>query len=177
MLLALDAIHARGMYHRDVKPDNIMISKTMDAKIIDFGIAKLLDSRLTLPFQVMGTPAYMAPEAFLSAEVDHRADIFSMGVLAYELLVGRRPFGGESIPVLAGQIRTMAPQDPRRFLPNFPPGLQDILARMLRKQPDSRYQSTQEVLEDIDAFTAGAPALRHAHGNGFFGRLFSRDWR
>ena len=149
----LDAVHAQGVCHRDIKPANIMIDrKRLSVKISDFGIALLPDSDLTNPAHLIGTPAYMAPEAFISSHVDHLADIFSLGVVAYELFLGQRPFTGENVQMLARQIPKVKPLAPRKLDLNFPLSLEAILARMLKKSPERRYASVAEVLTDLTAF-------------------------
>jgi len=152
---ALAAIHVRGICHRDVKPQNIIIDGELGAKLTDFGIARTPDSVLTMTADVFGTPAYLAPEAFLSAKVDHRADIFSLGVVAYELFLGVRPFSGDSLAQLLYEIRMTPPTPPREIDGDFPLALQNIVLRMLKKRCEDRYQSAEEIVADLDAFIAG----------------------
>ena len=96
----LDYAHQNGVFHRDVKPDNIMVSKTGVVKVMDFGIARIMESTLTQTGSVMGTPAYMSPEQVNGQKIDARSDIFSLGVILYELLTGKKPFTGETISSL-----------------------------------------------------------------------------
>jgi DNA-binding response OmpR family regulator len=153
---ALEAIHEQGICHRDVKPGNVLLNlDTLHAKISDFGIAQLPDSHLTAASDLIGSPAYMAPEAFRHPRVDSRADIFSLGVVAYELFLGHRPFRGHGVPSLAMEIGTSRPTEPRKQDPQFPPDLQLILARMLKKERSHRYQSAAVVAEDLQQFLAG----------------------
>ncbi len=155
---ALEAIHERNICHRDVKPGNVMIK--LDEKLVkltDFGIARLPDSRITKTRNIMGSPAYMSPEAFVSAQVGPQSDIFSLGSLAFELLVGCLPFDGETIQQLAKQITGEPALDPRQVKPDFPLPLQRILRRMLRKDLAKRYPTTTELIKDLDEYLSGTP--------------------
>ena len=105
----------------------------------------------------MGTPAYMAPESFRDTTVDGRADLFSLGVLAYELFLGELPFSGATIVALARAITTGLPKAPQQVDPALPAPIVGILARLLKKDPADRYQTGAEVCADLDAFLAGAP--------------------
>jgi serine/threonine protein kinase len=140
---AIDYAHRRKIIHRDIKPANVMISDEGVTKVADFGLAKLLESNsqpqhkaeLTITGQVMGTPAYMAPEQETGAPVDHRTDIYSLGVMLYSLLTGTPPRGAWSLP------SEITPLDER---------LDSIVLRALQEKPDARYQSASEFREDID---------------------------
>lgn len=154
----LRAIHAMGICHRDIKPANVMIdTKQRIVKISDFGIAKIPGTALTASSTILGSPAYMAPEGFETANVDARADIFSMGTLAYELLLGHRPFPAENVPDLMRQIPSMRPVEPLKQDPLFPTDLQLILAKMLQKRPEFRYASGESLCTDLEAL------LKHRH--------------
>lgn len=174
---ALQAVHRAGICHRDVKPSNIFVLPDLRAKLTDFGIARTLNSELTVANSFLGTPAYAAPEAFLTAQVDHRADLFSLGVVAYELLLGRLPFAGDTFSAVGHQIETAKPLCPRRLDPDFPPALQDILARLLRKRPDERYPSAAVAADHLGAFlTAGRAKLMARLWQGVASRLADSDW-
>lgn len=174
---ALSAIHAQHVYHRDIKPDNILVTQELIPKITDFGIAKRPLSELTGPLEILGTPAYMAPEAFVSSATDHRADIFSLGTLFYELLLGTRPFEAGNIPQLARKITDELPREPRKLAPDLPPLLQQILAHMLKKRPEARYLSAQELVKDLDAFLLGASSgAPDSLGNRLLAHVFGRNW-
>ncbi len=149
---ALAAIHAKGLCHRDIKPANIMIDDTLKVTLMDFGIVRMPNSNLTITTDFMGTPNYLSPEGFISAKVDHRSDIFSLGVLAYELFLDERPFVADSLPVLQNLIQACEPRTPREIVPDFPEYLQNILHMMLRKQPGDRYQFAGDIVADIDKF-------------------------
>lgn len=154
---ALKAVHTRGLIHRDVKPQNILLGPGEIVKLTDFSLVQVPMSELTNTMTLVGTPAYMAPEAFFSADVDGRADLFSMGVTAYELFFGVRPFRGKEHRELADAIQYSRPVDPLALDQAFPPDLRRILAHLLRKMVDGRYQSADEVLHDLLAFQEGKP--------------------
>jgi serine/threonine-protein kinase len=145
---ALDHIHTRGVVHRDVKPDNIMLLPDGSAKLMDFGIAQLHDETGSAPpggFQ--GSPAYMSPEQVSGLGVDARTDIYSLAVTLYEAATGRRAVEGDSIPVITSRVLQEFPPPPV----GLPPFLQGILMRALQKNPADRYQSTRTLMEDIRA--------------------------
>ena len=175
---ALSAIHEQGICHRDVKPGNILVDEeNLVTKISDFGVARLPESDMTADSDLMGSPAYMAPEAFSSASVDHRADIFSLGAVAYELWLGRRPFPGQSLAALATQVPGAKPVAPHLILRSFPPALEPILARMLKKRAEHRYERASDVERALAARLDDGlrPASLWERGNRAFFRL-SSDW-
>ena len=150
---ALVAIHQAGIYHRDIKPSNILMGTDFHPKLTDFGIARLPDSELTLAMSLVGTPAYMAPEAYGSAAaIDQQSDIFSLGVVAYELFTGTRPFEGSSIPALMHQVCRHQPPPPREVDPECPRRVQDLVMRMLAKAPPERPPSAEAVVAALDRF-------------------------
>jgi serine/threonine-protein kinase len=153
---ALAAVHLRGACHRDVKTSNILVKPDMQTKLTDFGIARPFNSDLTVAEDFVGTPAYSAPEAYASAvQVDHRADIFSLGVVAYELFFQERPFIADTLSLIGHEVCTRKPVAPRRRDGSFPRALQNILGKMLKKQPGERYQSASALVEDLDSFLSG----------------------
>ncbi len=152
---ALSAIHKLDIYHRDIKPGNVIIDEDFNVKITDFGIAKIPDSSLTRQSEIMGSPGYMSPESFVSAQVDNRADIFSLGVMAYELFLGKRPFNANSFHRMCHIIQHDEPPDPRDFDSEFPRELSIILDKMLQKDPKDRYASVLDVCSDLNKYIEG----------------------
>ena len=149
---ALTAIHAHGVCHRDIKPENIIMDQRLNVKVTDFGVARLPNSDLTQVVKILGTPAYMAPEAFLSARVDHRADMFSLGVVAYELLLGKKPFYSKTISGYKRVILNDRPIEPKKLDDTFPLELQCILAKSLKKRPEARFKSATDIVVALDGF-------------------------
>lgn len=149
---ALEEIHKHNILHRDIKPQNILIDGDLHTKLTDFGVARMPDSELTMGNEVLGSPAYLSPEAFITPDLDHRSDIFSLGIVAYELLLGRRPFHGDSFSELGKVMNTVHPTAPQKIREDFPVALQDVLAKMLKKRPEHRYQNAGEIVSDLDSF-------------------------
>ena len=157
---ALEAAHNEGVVHRDLKPQNILIDQSDNIYVSDFGLAKSLESEATMMTrtgQILGTPRYMSPEQVEAREVDHRADIYSMGLIIYEMFTADIPFRGESAMQLMYQRVTAAPQDPRTIFPEMPDYLANIILKCLERDPTKRYQSARQVLDDLDA--QNIPAL------------------
>ncbi len=146
---ALDYAHAHRVIHRDVKPANILITADNRVKITDFGIARLDTSNLTQEGQLLGTPNYMAPEQIQGKEVDHRADLFALGVVLYEMLTRHKPFQGENLTVVSHRIVYDHFTPPREYAGDMPPGLEPILDRSLDKDPARRYQRAKDMVEDL----------------------------
>jgi len=150
MCRGLDFAHKRGVIHRDVKPGNVQVLPDGTAKILDFGIAWRKDSTLkTKTGLVMGTPTYMAPEQIKGEPVDHRADMWAVGTILYELLSGRRPFESETIPNLIYQIVHAPPPLLDARLHGLPEGLAEVVHRSLTKDPDGRYRDLAEMAEAL----------------------------
>jgi serine/threonine protein kinase len=146
---ALDYAHSHRVIHRDVKPANILITADNRVKITDFGIARLDTSNLTQEGQLLGTPNYMAPEQIQGKEVDHRADLFALGVVLYEMLTRHKPFQGENLTVVSHRIVYDQFTPPRDYAKELPPGLERILDRALEKDPARRYQRAKDMVEDL----------------------------
>jgi len=147
--------HGAGVVHRDIKPSNILINSDGGIKIGDFGIARIESSDLTQAGDVLGTPHYMAPEQFLGAEVDKLADLFSIGVIAYELLTGKKPFSGNSATVMQ-QVLNERPADPSQVNPALSPLMDRVLQTALAKKREDRFPSAREF---SDAFREALDAM------------------
>jgi len=159
MCEALAYAHDKKIVHRDIKTANTMWTRDRKAKIMDFGLAKVVEEVRNHTTLVSGTPYYMSPEQTLGRNVDYRTDIYSLGVTVFELATGRLPFTEGNIPY--HHVHT-PPPDPREIHPEVPTLLADIIARCLRKDPAERYQSAREILAEVRAAVGrgrpGAPA-------------------
>jgi serine/threonine protein kinase len=157
---ALQFAHERNVVHRDVKPANIMLTPDDTVKVTDFGTAKILQfGTVQQTAHVMGTPSYMSPEQVKGKPVDGRSDIFSLGVMLYEMITGAKPFPGESITTVIYKIVNEDPLPPRQVNPSVHPGISAAVMRALAKDPQTRYQSCRELLEDLRNYrnVSGAP--------------------
>ncbi|HEX3091283.1 MAG TPA: serine/threonine-protein kinase [Candidatus Angelobacter sp.] len=152
---ALDYAHNQGIVHRDIKPANIMVTAAGQPKIADFGIAKLALADTTLPGQVVGTPAYMSPEQLNGKAVDGRSDLFSLGVIAYWLLTGIKPFDGDTLTEICAQVVTKDPAPPSQVTPGISQDHDYVLSRALSKDPALRYQRGGEFAADLEDLRAG----------------------
>ena len=157
--------HEHGVVHRDIKPSNIMILKNGVAKITDFGIALIPSSSRTMAGMVLGSPKYMSPEQVVGQDVDRRSDIFSLGVLLYEMLTSKPPFRGENISAIMYRILNEMPMAPATLKPELPEAFDYIVAKALAKHPDDRYQSADEMAEDLRNYRALQTPLNFHSGS------------
>ncbi len=156
---ALDYAHSRAIIHRDIKPHNILILSTRQVCLSDFGISRLIDdsTRLTMNEAVLGSPSYMSPEQARSARVDHRSDIYSLGTVLYECLLGRLPYSsGTALEALYQRLNT-APLPPREINPLFPVSLERVLLRALNNDPNKRFQSAGALVDSLQQVVEALP--------------------
>ncbi|MDT9001010.1 serine/threonine-protein kinase [Paucibacter sp. APW11] len=156
---ALHYAHSQGVVHRDIKPANVMLDRSSLAlKIMDFGIARIADGTRTRTGLVLGTPSFMSPEQLAGLKVDGRSDLYSLGVLLYQLLTGRLPHQSDSMAALMNQIANQAPPDVRHFRPELPESLALVLALALEKRPELRYANGEQFAQDLELILPQLPA-------------------
>jgi serine/threonine-protein kinase len=159
LCVGLSYAHEQGIVHRDIKPSNVRVLEDGTVKILDFGIAKFAMSAMTQSGSVMGTAQYMAPEQIMGQPVDGRADLFSTGVLLYEIIAGQKPFTGDTPTAIVYQILHAEPTPIRSIVTEVPEQLADIIGRALKKDPDHRYSRASEMaaeLQIVRSMLAGA---------------------
>jgi serine/threonine protein kinase len=156
---ALGYAHSQGVVHRDIKPTNVLIDQRGDVFLTDFGIAKLVagTAQFTATGAIVGTPAYMSPEQGLAGPVDHRSDIYSLGVVLYEMVTGRVPYEAETpLAVLLKHVNAPLPP-PRQVMPDLPEGVERVILKAMAKSPDDRFQTAEEMAEALQKAVAGMP--------------------
>ncbi len=149
---ALDHAHSRGIVHRDIKPHNVMVLKNGSVKVTDFGIARVMSNSNSLTKEALGSVHYISPKQAKGGHVDNRSDLYSLGVVMYEMMTGRPPYDGDSPVAVAIQHINGKAQSPSNLNPNIPGGLEQIIMRAMEKDPAKRYPTASAMLYDMDEF-------------------------
>ena len=152
ILQALRHAHSRGIIHRDIKPQNIMVLRDGSVKVADFGIARITDSQRTMTQEALGSVHYISPEQARGSNIDARSDLYSAGVVLYEMLTGALPYNGDSPVAVVLQHVQSIPTPPRAINPDIPLGMEQITKKAMAPNPDRRYPSADAMLADLDAF-------------------------
>ncbi|MFM7064363.1 MAG: Stk1 family PASTA domain-containing Ser/Thr kinase, partial [Actinomycetes bacterium] len=159
---ALGFAHSRGVVHRDVKPGNVILTSSGQAKVTDFGIARAMsapEENLTQAGSVMGTATYFSPEQAQGLPVDQRSDLYSLGVVLFEMVTGRTPFTGETPLAIAYKHVQDQPPAPSTLVSGLPTGLEAVIMKLLRKRPEDRYATAEELRADLRRFLSGQATL------------------
>jgi serine/threonine-protein kinase len=147
----LDHAHQRGVFHRDIKPANILLNAKGEPVIVDFGIARLPKMQtISTKKDILGTPSFLSPEQIEGVDIDGRSDLYSLGILGYELLTGTVPFKGRTFDVIMAHLRKQ-PTPLREINPSIPEGYEGVILKLLAKKPEERYQSAGELIQALEA--------------------------
>jgi eukaryotic-like serine/threonine-protein kinase len=166
LLAAIEFAHRAGIVHRDIKPQNVMLDRSGNVKVMDFGIARAGDSGMTEAGSILGTAQYLAPEQARGLPVDERSDLYSVGIVLYEMLTGSVPFKGDSaVTVALKHVNEMAPE-PAQLVPGMPYTLNQIVMKSIAKDPDLRYQNAEQFARDLRSALAGGPVAAAAFDTG-----------
>ena len=166
LLAALEFAHRTGIVHRDVKPQNVMLDRHGNVKVTDFGIARAGDSGMTEAGSILGTAQYLAPEQAKGQRVDERSDLYSVGIVLYEMLTGTVPFKGDSaVTVALKHVNEMA-AEPAQLVPGLPYALNQIVLKAIAKDPDQRYQTAEQFARDLRSAQVGGPVAAAAFDPG-----------
>ena len=166
LLAAVEFAHRSGIVHRDIKPQNVMLDRGGTVKVMDFGIARAGDSGMTEAGSILGTAQYLAPEQAKGHPVDERSDLYSVGVVLYEMLTGTVPFKGDSAVTVALKHVNEVPREPSELVPGMPYALNQIVLKAMAKDPADRYQSAAEFARDLRAAREGGPVQAAAYDAG-----------
>ena len=158
----LEHAHSRGIVHRDIKPHNIMVLKNGSVKVMDFGIARVMNKSNTLTKEALGSVHYISPEQAKGGHTDNRSDLYSLGVVMYEMMAGRPPYDGESAVAVAIQHINGGAPLPSALNPNIPSGLEQIIMKGMALEIRDRYVSATEMLQDMEEFRKN-PAIQFAY--------------
>jgi tRNA A-37 threonylcarbamoyl transferase component Bud32/ActR/RegA family two-component response regulator len=157
---AIQFIHNNKVLHRDIKPGNIMVADDLTVKLTDFGLAHIIDTNSSSENQISGSPAYMSPEAFNeNGSIDHHSDIFSLGILGYELFTGEKPFSGNNIPEIRHSICNTKPVAPSKISPEIHMEIEYVLHEMLAKKPKNRFDNLTNVISSIESLLSASKPL------------------
>lgn len=163
---ALIFAEKKGIVHRDVKPDNLMLTSDGQTKLADLGLARKMDGSQAVEEGIFGTPHFISPEQAQGREVDHRADLYSLGATAYRILSGRTPFQGTNVEEIVQQQITAEPPPLKQFAPDAPDELIGVVQKLMKKRPEDRYPSAEELLQDLEQIRLRYHLKVHGGGGG-----------